>query len=114
MKPVVMSSPLTSASIDSRGLRLVAGAGVEGQHAVGEGQLDGGVALGDQRDALDRLDQRGLVDPGDGLVLVREQAADLGELAVEQPGRRTPHAAGGRALEADDALAGAGRRPARS
>ena len=45
-----------------RGLRLVAGAGVEGEHAVAEGQLDRGVALGDQRDALDRLDQRGLVD----------------------------------------------------
>ena len=45
------------------GLRLVAAAGVEGQHAVGERQLHGGVALGDQRDALDRLDQRGPVDP---------------------------------------------------
>ena len=49
----------------------------------------------------------------DGQVLAGEQAADLGELAVEQPGRRTTCAAGAGALEADDALAGAARGRAR-
>ena len=93
LKPVVMSSPLMVGLDRLRGLRLVAGAGVEGEHAVAEGQLHRGVALGDQRDALDRLDQRGLVDRGDGLVLAREQAADLGELAVEQPGGGAAYAA---------------------
>ena len=113
MKPVVMSSPLMVRLDRLAGLGLVAGAGVEGEHAVAEGQLHRGVALGDQGDALDRLDQGGLVDGGDGLVLVGEQAADLGELAVEQPGRGPAYAAGGRALEADDALAACRRRPAR-
>src|SRR4051812_1269176 len=36
-------------------LRLVAGSGIEGERAVGEGELDGGVALGHERDALERL-----------------------------------------------------------
>ena len=56
----------------------------------------GGVALGDQRDALDRLHERRPVDPRDGGVLGREQRADLGELAVEQPGRGPSYAAAGR------------------
>ena len=43
---------------------------------------------------------------GDGQVLAREQRAHLGEVAVEQPGRRPSYAAAGRALEADEALAG--------
>src|SRR3546814_4642612 len=38
-----------------RGLGLVAGSGVECQDAVTERQLDGGVALGDERDALDQI-----------------------------------------------------------
>src|SRR6185436_9528841 len=39
--------------------RLVAAAGVEGQHPVAERQLHRRVALRDQRDALDRVDQGG-------------------------------------------------------
>ena len=62
LNPVVMSSPSIVGLDRLRGLGLVAGAGVEGQHAVAERELDGGVALGDQGDALDRLDQRRLVD----------------------------------------------------
>ena len=95
LKPVVMSSPSMVGLDRLGGLRLVAGAGVEGEHAVAEGQLDRGVALGDQRDPLDRLDQRGLVDQRGGQVLGGEQAADLGELAVEQPGRGAAYAAAG-------------------
>src|SRR4029078_11483676 len=78
------------------------------QYALGERQLDGGVALGDQRDPLDRLDQGGPVDPCHGRVLGGEQRADLGELAVQEPGGGPSYAAAGGALEADDALARAG------
>ena len=98
MKPVVMSSPLdASASIDSDGLRLVAGAGVEGEHAVGE-RSAGPAVLRSATSATRLTDSisAALSTTRDGLVLGGEQAADLGELAVEQPGRRTTRAAGPR------------------
>ena len=113
LKPVVRSSPSMVASIDSEACASSPEPASRVEHAVGERQLHRGVALGDQRDALDGLDQGELVDQGLGQVLGREQAADLGELAVEQPGRRTTGAAGRGALEADDALAGAASPTAR-
>ena len=109
LKPVVRSSPLISASTASVAMRLVAGARVEHDLVVAELHLHGRVALGDERDALDRLDQLGLVDLRDGEVLGGEQRADLGELAVEQPGGGATHAAQAGALEADQALAATAR-----
>ena len=70
-----------------------------------ERQPHRGVALGDERDALDGVDERRGLDRGDGRGLAGQQRAVLGELAVEQAGRRATAVA----LEADEAVAGARR-----
>ena len=60
------------------GLGVVAGAGLDGDLAVGELQPDRGVALGDQGDALDRLDQVGGLDDRLGVDAVGKIEVTLG------------------------------------
>ena len=82
-------------------LGVVAGAGLDGDLAVGELEQHRRVALGDERDALDGLlEGRGL-DDSLGVDRGREDRGDLGVLAVEQARRRLSLAG----LEADEAVA---------
>src|SRR6478609_7885930 len=83
------------------GLGVVAGAGLDGDLTVGELQQHRGVALGDERDALDGLLEGGRLDDGLGVDARRKDRGDLGVLAVEQTGRGAALAG----LETDEAVA---------
>src|SRR6476620_1465685 len=72
------------------GLGIVAGAGLDGDLAVGELQAYRGVALRDQGDAANGLDQRRRLDDRLGVDAGRKDRGDLGVLAVEESGRRAP------------------------
>jgi len=58
--------------------------GLEGDQAVGEGEPDRGVALGDQGDPAHRLDERLGLHHRMGEQRLREQGSDLGVVAVDQ------------------------------
>ena len=102
MNAIEMSSPVER-RLDRLGrLRVVALAGLERDLAVGERQPHRGVALGDQRDALDGLDQRGGARRRRGSATSSGNSErTFGVVAVDQQ-RRGPAAAG---LEADQLVA---------
>ena len=58
LKAISMSGPVSDGLDGLGGLGVVAGAGLDGDLALGEPQPHRGVALGDQRHALDGLDER--------------------------------------------------------
>ena len=83
---LVVDEPAGDLGLDRLGgLGVLTRAGLDGDLALGEAQPDGCVALGDEGDALDRLDERSGRD--DRLRVGRrgEDRGDLGVLAVEEP-----------------------------
>src|SRR6478672_13754230 len=80
------------------GLRVVAGAGLDGDLAVAELQQHRGVALCDERHALDGLLERRRLDDRLGVDRGREDRGHLGVLPVEEAGGRAATAR----LEADE------------
>ena len=80
------------------GLSVVALAGLEDQLPLGEGQAHGGLTLGDQRHALDGLEQGVAVDDGLDRRGLGEEATHGGVVAVHE-GRGGTATLGGEADE---------------
>ena len=93
LKPMVIAVAGQRRLEGLRGLRLLAVARLERERRVAERQPDRGVATGDQRDPLDRLDQGRHLDPRCDVGGVREELAYVRESTLDQPGGGQPTAA---------------------
>jgi hypothetical protein len=91
-----------------RGLSLIPGGSLQGDHPVADQHSQRGVPLGDQGHALRCGNSLGGVDPDIHQRGGVHDVPDLGELPVQQPGGGLSLPRRSVPLEADDSVAGSG------